>query len=284
MSSEADAVVEHDFEVTNPSKAPIICSRFTCDLDSASLPPSLIFTHGSGGTLKSDAIANFAHGFATQSPIVCFQGNMNLNARVKSFEAICKHESFSNSLGGRSMGARAAVMSATEDTARLVLVSYPLHTGQQTRDQILVDLPKSVDVIFVTGESDNMCDLERLNQVRSRMVCETWLVVVDGADHGMNVKPRAGTKAVGVLTGEVVAQWQTSRNKDQRYGRIWWDKDQSVANWSGWSNTAKAERGVSEKQNVTTTPISTKNPTKKRARDPEQSSERSKRKVKRSRR
>ena len=83
------------------------------------------------------------------------------------------------------MGARAAVMAATTETTHLVLVSYPLHTDKEVRDQILLDLPESVKAIFVSGDHDNMCDLDRLEAVRSNMKRRTWRVVVQDADHGM---------------------------------------------------------------------------------------------------
>lgn len=197
--------------------------------------PALIVTHGAGGSLSSEAIANFSSGFAAHAPILCFQGNMNLNSRVKMYNAVIEDQSFSSCLGGRSMGARAAVMAATSATERLVLVSYPLHTGKETRDEILLKLAPSMKVIFVIGSRDSMCDLGRLEIVRGRMRCATWLVVVQEADHGMTVKPNKGTEAVGKMTGEVVARWIDERNEKLTEGRITWDGEEERAEWSGWS-------------------------------------------------
>ena len=58
----------------------------------------------------------FADGFSQKgSPVICFQGTMNLVSRVKGFHAVIKHEKAENAaLGGRSMGARAAVVTMTE--------------------------------------------------------------------------------------------------------------------------------------------------------------------------
>ena len=83
----------------------------------------MVFTHGAGGGLQAPAVANFVSGFANVMPIVCFQGNMNLASRTKMFEAGCEDQGYAKCLGGRSMGARAAVMAATEKTTHLVLVS-----------------------------------------------------------------------------------------------------------------------------------------------------------------
>lgn len=213
--------------------------------------PALIFTHGAGGDLNVDAVRHFRLGFATQLPIVCFQGNMNLNSRVKMFSAVIESQPNSSNLGGRSMGARAATMAITESTAHLVLVSYPLHTGKDLRDGILRGLPPSIKVIFVIGDRDSMCDLHRLEQVRENMKCKTWRVVVQGADHGMHMKPRAASADVVQKSGEVVAAWILHSSEDKREGLISWDEQKKVATWSGWcaeAPSARTERdhGVAE--------------------------------------
>ena len=163
---------------------------------------------------------------------------MNLKSRVKMFNEVIASKNFSRMplcLGGRSMGARAAVMAATEHTNQLVLVSYPLHTAKETRDQVLLDLPASIKVVFVIGNRDEMCDLERLEEVRRKMKCRTWRVVVQNADHGMNVKPKAGTLEVGRKTGVAVAMWLKASDVSLREGTICWNADKETAQWSGWS-------------------------------------------------
>ncbi|KAL9028674.1 MAG: hypothetical protein Q9180_007131 [Flavoplaca navasiana] len=204
-------------------------------MTSANPPVSskLIFTHGAGGTLTSPAIANFSNGFSRQLPVLCFRGNSNLGSRTKMFSTVISNQEAPTSLGGRSMGARAAVMAATDQTKHLVLVSYPLHTGKQVRDQILYNISPLVKVIFVSGDGDSMCDLPKLDEVRSRMKCQTWRVVVEAADHGMNVKPKKLTEAVGIMTGEVVAEWIKGNDDSRREGRIFCDEDGEVK-WTGW--------------------------------------------------
>ena len=194
--------------------------------------PSLIFTHGAGGTLSSDGIANFRSGFATQSPIVCFKGTMNLTSRVKMFSGVMRNQNFATCLGGRSMGARAAVMAATPDTQQLVLASYPLHTNKETRDQILLDIEPGVDVLFVVGDKDTMCDLSRLQTVRNKMKCKTWLLVVQGADHGMKMSPQGATAPIGIKTGVIAAEWIMARDDSKREGKLSWDQD---LEWSEWT-------------------------------------------------
>lgn len=229
---------QHPFDVS--SSKPIACI-LTCPDDQCAseetsnklVSPSLIFTHGAGGTLASEAIATFSLGFGAQLPILCFQGTMNMKSRVKMFHAIIEHQAFSKCLGGRSMGGRAAVMAASDFTTHLVLVSYPLHTNKEIRDQILMDLAPEIQVIFVSGDRDSMCDLQRLEAVRGKMRCKTWRIVVEGADHGMNLRPKATTEAIVKKSGEVVAAWIENNDRHQREGKIFWNSE-GYAEWSGW--------------------------------------------------
>ncbi|KAF1362245.1 hypothetical protein EJ07DRAFT_153800 [Lizonia empirigonia] len=167
-------------------------------------------------------MTHFSSGFSScsRTPLLLFQGSMNLSARTKSFHACHAHAYESTgakqplAFGGRSMGARAAVIAATEvlaglreqRAARLVLVSYPLQGPKDVRDQILLDLPRAVEVLFIVGERDAMCPLDLL-ETRERMVARSRVVVVEGADHGMNVVPAKRTRGLGEETGRVAARW-----------------------------------------------------------------------------
>ncbi|KAF1933433.1 uncharacterized protein M421DRAFT_415776 [Didymella exigua CBS 183.55] len=202
----------------------IVCYRYipTAQKEVAKNTAHFIFTHGAGGTLSAPAVVNFCTGFASTSstPLLAFQGSSNLGARVKGFHACHGHlGSGAKDLvfGGRSMGARAAVMAATELIAdrkwdengkmRLLLVSYPLQGPKDVRDQILLDLPEDTDVLFVVGDRDAMCPLDLLEEVRRKMVAKSRLVVVRSADHGMKIKPASRTKEVGEETGMAAARW-----------------------------------------------------------------------------
>lgn len=112
------------------------------------------------------------------------------------------------------MGARAAVIAATEHLqdhdakTQLILISYPLKgTKDDLRDEILLNLPESVKVLFVIGDRDAMCPLDLLNETRKKMKAAAQLVVVQSADHGMHVKPAKREKEVGEETGRVAAEW-----------------------------------------------------------------------------
>jgi predicted alpha/beta-hydrolase family hydrolase len=195
----------------------IICQRFPRD---ASAPSTLIFTHGAGGGIANPATALFAKGFAKDegASAVCFQGTMNLQSRVKTFHIVIDHESMSTRnlvLGGRSMGARAAVIAMKEKGAtngQLVLASYPL-VGQngEIRDKILLDIEEGVNVLFISGDADNMCSIQQLNLVRSKMKASSWLIVIKGADHGMSLKAKDAVEAMRLYSGMAAARWAAGK-------------------------------------------------------------------------
>ncbi|MDI1491600.1 MAG: hypothetical protein OHK93_002809 [Ramalina farinacea] len=244
-------LIQHQHSIPNPPKPPIQCLHSAQNKSAiARAQPSLLFTHGAGGTLHTPAVANFITGFtstASAKTVFAFQGNMNLNSRINMFNTILNHSPIPTKgkntidirptcLGGRSMGARAAVMAARkEGTTHLVLVSYPLHTAKDLRDGILLDIPSHVKVIFITGERDEMCDLNRLEDVRRKMKSKSWRVVVGGADHGMSAKPKDATEGMQRECGRAVAGWMDGDGAevDKREGRIVWDGEEGVR-WSGW--------------------------------------------------
>ena len=155
---------------------------------------------------------------------------MNLQSRVKTFHAVIEREKTEKAaLGGRSMGARAAVVAMKESgvkEGKLVLVSYPL-VGQngEVRDKILLEIEEGVEVLFVSGDGDNMCDLKQLAGVREKMKAKSWLIVVKGADHGMSLKPKEAVEKMRQYTGEAAAKWAKDKMKDagKTEGALRWD-------------------------------------------------------------
>lgn len=169
-------------------------------------------------------------------------------------------------LGGRSMGARAAILTANnflEDVSlapevpevfppatqvtqvfasfRFILVSYPLvNTKGDERDQILLALTSATSVLFIIGTHDTMCPLDRLEEVRKSMEATSWLVRVEGANHGMETKPKKMMEKVVEETGRVTALWLNGEgvDRDKREARIWIEEDaeekELVVKWSGW--------------------------------------------------
>ncbi|ETI24233.1 hypothetical protein G647_03602 [Cladophialophora carrionii CBS 160.54] len=233
-------------------------------------PRCLIFTHGAGGDLSAAAMVHFSEGFASSlgegAGLVMFPGNMNVKARAATFDRVKQHELGEEYMktaatrqevyfayGGRSMGARAAVMAShvDEDVKMLVLVSYPLvGPSGDVRDKILLDTRPDVDVLFISGDHDSMCDMDLLDEVRGKMKARTWIVRVKGADHGMNLrggkKLKEGTKAVGGMTGKLAAGWLQERDQERKEMDLSWDGEHSDVVSSGW--LASARKGQREEK------------------------------------
>lgn len=238
------------FTVTGENEKEIPCQ--SRDNTKNSSNPRLIFTHGAGGGIENPATKVFAEGYATEAPVTCFQGTMNLQSRVKSFEAVVDHvrerkEGEVIAVGGRSMGARAAVLTAHshKEITKLVLVSYPLVGPQgDVRDKILLDLSEDKEVLFVIGSRDSMCELGRLNKVREKMKAKTILLVVDGADHGMGlgsgtlVKGKDKSKVVEhlrKLSGKMAAEWAIDSSKLKDGEIIGAGSDQGQSRLDAWT-------------------------------------------------
>lgn len=178
-------------------------------------------------------------------------------------------------LGGRSMGARAAVLTATSILEasspatkihldkRLVLVSYPLiNTKGDKRDQILLDLPSDFSVLFIIGTRDTMCPLDELEVVRNAMKAKSWLVRVEDANHGMETKPKKMMKEVVEETGRAAGEWLAEENalnagmKDMnavmREARIWVQEDaeeeKHIVKWSGWVEKLEELPSIDEEE------------------------------------
>lgn len=214
---------------------------------------SLVFTHGAGGGINNPATKDFVTGFASSAKedAICFQGTMNLVNRTKTFHAVIENQGRARALGGRSMGSRAAVVTATESEEdmrpeALVLVSYPLSSekpaklkkGKENdvdpRKQILLDLPENIDVLFVIGSKDSMCDLDALDEVRRAMKTKSWVMEVKKADHGMSFSPKAGVQPVRLRTGVLAAEWLNKRDEKKRYCSVEWSKEDEEVVVSGW--------------------------------------------------
>jgi predicted alpha/beta-hydrolase family hydrolase len=221
-------------------------------------PKQFIFTHGAGGDITAAAVEHFARGFTSSDAanVILFNGNSNVKARSAGFDAVAKYHirsrpssanNFDFIYGGRSMGARAAVMAAHSDQSieKLVLCSYPL-TGPKgdMRDQILLDLDEHVKVLFISGDNDSMCDLDDLQKVRENMKAKSWLVVVRNADHGMHIKGgkklKEGTEHLGLECGRIAGKWvkDTGNGETKELG-LSWDGEKEVMVNSGWQNVGR---------------------------------------------
>jgi predicted alpha/beta-hydrolase family hydrolase len=221
-------------------------------------PKQFVFTHGAGGDIKAAAVENFARGFTSSDAanVILFNGNSNVKARAAGFDAVAKYHirsrpssanRFEFVYGGRSMGARAAVMAAHQDKSieKLILCSYPLTSPKgDMRDQILLDLDEKVNILFISGDNDSMCDLEDLQKVRQKMKAKSWLVVVRNADHGMSLrggkKMKEGTEQVGLECGKIAGDWISGHgNVKAKEVGVEWDGEEERVVSSGWQNLRK---------------------------------------------
>ncbi|KAF2482295.1 hypothetical protein BDY17DRAFT_298287 [Neohortaea acidophila] len=225
-------------------KIPFGEKEIVCEARGSPSKSALIFTHGAGGGIANPAMQEWVAGWATESSVISFQGTMNLKSRVKTFHAVIEHSQGATALGGRSMGARAAVMTANELEEKpkaLVLVSYPLTGGKggdqrqpETREDILTDLPDTVDVLFVYGSEDTMCDGQLLQEVTERMTARSWLLEIKGADHGTSLKKKAGVQPIRDKAGSVAAKWLKDRDAVKRYCAIEWDDENARVDVEEW--------------------------------------------------
>jgi predicted alpha/beta-hydrolase family hydrolase len=88
------------------------------------------------------------------------------------------------------MGGRVGCHVALEESvSAIVCLGYPLKGGRQSvRDEVLLQL--DTPILFVQGSKDTLCPLDLLAQVRDRMTAPNDLVVVDEANHSLEVPAR----------------------------------------------------------------------------------------------
>jgi uncharacterized protein len=93
---------------------------------------------------------------------------------------------------GKSMGGRVGCHVALEENVNgLICLGYPLCAmGDRTklRDQVLLEL--RTPILFVQGTRDQLCPLELLETVRSKMTATNFLHIVEGGDHSLLVRKK----------------------------------------------------------------------------------------------
>ncbi|XP_072031132.1 LOW QUALITY PROTEIN: testis-expressed protein 30-like [Amphiura filiformis] len=184
----------------------------------------VILTHGAGGDMNTAELPQVANhlselGFAC-ARFTC--KGLNLKYRVKVFKAVVEHFMKTEKwswfiIGGRSMGARAAVSTANElfsdddepgkpDIKGVLCLSYPLHPPKDVnklRDDILHSC--KLPMFFVSGTEDVQCEKVLMeNTLKNKTnVTMHWL---EGGDHGLHVKGRDKLMTLGEIC-EVVGGW-----------------------------------------------------------------------------
>ncbi|XP_062391387.1 testis-expressed protein 30 [Sardina pilchardus] len=171
---------------------------------------AVVLTHGAGGDMNFRHLVSLARAVAASGHI-CVRftcKGLNLKYRVKAYGAVVtylkSHDRFTLTklfLGGRSMGARAAVSLARqlseegeECVSGVVCVSFPLHPPAQThkhreRSQDLRTLSHQ-PLLFVSGTADAMCERKLLEELVQDMQAPAAVRWVEGGSHGLVVKGR----------------------------------------------------------------------------------------------
>ena len=105
---------------------------------------------------------------------------------------------------GKSMGGRIGCHVALEESvAGVICLGYPLCGGgdpAKLRDKVLREL--RAPILFVQGTRDPLCPLDLLKRIIAEMKTQTFLHVVEGGDHSLQVLKRDLQK-MGVTQEEI---------------------------------------------------------------------------------
>jgi predicted alpha/beta-hydrolase family hydrolase len=108
---------------------------------------------------------------------------------------------------GKSMGGRIGChVALEEDVPGIVCLGYPLCGGgdrSKLRDKVL--RASTTPILFVQGTRDSLCPLDLLERVRAEMTAPTFLHIVEGGDHSLQVLKR-----------QLAAQGETQEQVDER--------------------------------------------------------------------
>ncbi|CAM0957364.1 unnamed protein product [Alopecurus aequalis] len=106
--------------------------------------------------------------------------------------AVTEHPGHPLVLMGKSMGSRVSCMVASSDdinVSAVICLGYPLKGAKGVlRDEILLKL--TTPTMFVQGNKDGLCPLDKLEFTRKKMTCQNELHVVDGGDHSFKVSQK----------------------------------------------------------------------------------------------
>ncbi|KAF9938593.1 hypothetical protein BGZ65_012578, partial [Modicella reniformis] len=96
----------------------------------------------------------------------------------------------------------------------LLLLSYPLHTAEKTkdlRDQILYDIPSSMSTLFISGLKDTMCQPALFVKVFKEMKASPREVVqVMDADHSLGFGSTKPAQAKKEALYTAITEWTTA--------------------------------------------------------------------------
>ncbi|GMN31631.1 hypothetical protein TIFTF001_003335 [Ficus carica] len=174
---------------------------------SVKLSPVVVFAHGAGAPSSSDWMIRWKDmmGKALHAvEVVTFDypymsgGKRRAPPKAEKLvdfhadvvkEAVAKYPGHPLILAGKSMGSRVSCMVACKEdicASAIVCLGYPLKgMGGAVRDEILLQL--TVPIMFVQGNKDALCPLDKLESTRKKMKSVSDLYVIDGGDHSFKI-------------------------------------------------------------------------------------------------
>lgn len=201
--------------------------------------PELIFTHGRGSGFSDATVAAFAEGFARISPVLCFDGNDNMLHRSLTFRSLVRLIPDATAVGGRSMGACvSARMPLFSAVRKLILFGYPLIRHLGDRDEGLLALDETTDVLFIVGEADPFCPGDILKATRAKIRARSWCITIRHDNHAFQFDDAIARKNLCDVLGQLAAQWNINRRPDLTEMSVGLVGQQ--ADWDDWRLAAEA--------------------------------------------
>jgi uncharacterized protein len=168
----------------------------------------VILAHGAGNDMNNPMLTSFAEGLADAGYLALRfnflyremgkkipdnQGLLYL-AWQGAYRFLVEHPKYRPKhilAAGKSLGGRIASQLAAEGMLafdRLIFLGYPLHAPgrkDRLRDAHLYKIASPM--LFFAGTRDQLCDLQLLKQVLSKLTSPWELEVIEGGDHSFHV-------------------------------------------------------------------------------------------------
>jgi uncharacterized protein len=170
----------------------------------------VIMAHGAGNDMNQPMFVFLAEGLAWTGYLTLRfnflykeQGKLAPDSPERLYQAwegayrfLSEHPVKQIVAAGKSMGGRIASQMVADSrlpVEQLIFLGYPLHAPgkkDKLRDQHLYRI--KIPMRFFAGTRDQLCDLELLRGVLSRLTAPWDLEVIEGGDHSFNVPKSIG--------------------------------------------------------------------------------------------
>ncbi len=181
--------------------------------DSGQIDTGVILAHGAGNDMNQPRLAFLAEGMARNGYLTLRFNFLYQEKRKKSpdrqevlystwqgaYRFLAEHPDYRPKhivAAGKSMGGRIASQLVAEKklpAERLIFLGYPLHAPgkkDKLRDGHLYEI--SIPMLFFAGTRDQLCDLQLLEQVLSKVSAPWELEIIEGGDHSFHVPKSYG--------------------------------------------------------------------------------------------